>query len=174
MIAGGSVLTLSGCTDTTASDETERSEEIESFEGNGESVDDPSPISQSDLSGSLIPDEPPEWIETNMDFRGYYDAYAYQYYMDNPGASGEEYKHWKAYFAHYGDYLIDVIFPKGQERRYDLEGWFSYHYGGTGPVEISVVGSSAKLRAYNPGSQGNEVWFGGAVGLEYYWIGLFN
>lgn len=163
---------VAGCTDTTASDEAERSEEIESFEGNGEPVDDPSPISQSDLAGTAFPDGPPEWIETNMDFRGYYDARAYLQRGPIWYSSTLEYKHWMSYFAQYAGYVIQGVFPGGKERSYAFDNRFGYHHGGTSPAEFSVVGSSAELRAYNPGSQNHEVWFGGTLGREYYWIGI--
>jgi hypothetical protein len=171
MIAGGSVLTLAGCTGSTASDESQRSEEIGNISVDGDDVpSEPSPISQSGLAGTALPDGPPDWIETNMDFSGYYDANAYMEPAESP--YGVEYKDWNSYFMNFGGYAIDVVYPGGEERQITLFERFWYHHGGTSPIEISVVGSSAELRAYNPGSQNHEVWFSGALGTEHYWVGL--
>jgi len=164
MIAAGSTLTLAGCTDSAASDEPQDGAETKTFEPDELSVDEPSPVGESALGGTTLPDGPPAWIETNMAYQGWYDATAYN-------IAGWQLDEYHYYIAQRG--LFDVRVTRsgetntmhfGTNRRASASSW--------GELEIEAVGSNAFLTASFPEVNGYELWISGTLQIETYWIGL--
>ncbi|WP_143054184.1 hypothetical protein [Halohasta litchfieldiae] len=167
MIAGGSVLTLAGCTESTASDETQQRTEVRSFERDEESIDEPAPAGQSSLSGTSVPNEPPDWIETNMTYQGWYDTTLYN------ESIGWDFDSDYFYVRNRGLFNIRATTPDDVTNTHVYATSIEYSNYLEGELHIEAVGSNAFLTVSLPDANGYEIWISGTLQIEKYWIGLF-
>lgn len=157
---------IAGCTETTASDESQQRVETRSAENNSESVDEPSSASQSNLAGTTFPDGPPEWIETNMAFQGWYDARAYN-------LIGWDFNEYHFYLVNRGLFNLHITERSGTPDTQPYGTNIKYAAFGWGELHIEAAGSNAFLTVSMPEGNGFEVWITGTLQIEKYWVGFF-
>jgi hypothetical protein len=113
-------------------------------------------------ASSSFPEGPPGWVDTNLEWTGWYSVEAYNPY-------GWDYEDDKCYF--YNNAGVDFDAKCGETPVTASLGYAGSCITG-GKLKFDVVGSDGYLNVALPEGGGHEVWFEGPIGNVTYWIGI--